>query len=69
MITEDVKCPPKNEWIDRRYFMYTLKDSILVKAGQCLDFALYIQHQPGNESELYRITSNLGPTKKDNEDI
>ncbi len=69
MITEDVKCPPKNEWIDCCTLMYTLKDSILVKAGQCLDFALYIQHRPGNESELYQITSLFWATKKDNEDF
>ncbi len=50
---EDVKCPPVSEWGKNKYFKYTLKESILLKPGQCLDFALYIQHQPGNEYSLY----------------
>ena len=43
-----------SEWGEKKYFKYSLKESILVEPGQCLDFALYIQHQPGNESRLYR---------------
>ena len=53
MITEDVKCPPMSEWGEKKYFKYSLKESILVEPGQCLDFALYIQHQSGNKCELY----------------
>ena len=54
MISEFVKCPPMSEWGEKKYFKYTLKESILVEPGQCLDFALYILHQPGNYSSLYR---------------
>ena len=42
-----------SEWGEKKYLKYTLKESILVEPGQCLDFALYIQHQSGNQCELY----------------
>jgi len=46
VITEEVKCPPTDQWTPKKYFKYVLKekDGILVKAGQCLNFALWILH-------------------------
>ena len=35
VITDEVKCPPANEWTAKKYFKYTLKekDGISIKAG------------------------------------
>ena len=46
VITEEVKCPPADQWTPKKYFKYVIKekDGILVKAGQCLNFALWILH-------------------------
>jgi hypothetical protein len=35
VITEEVKCPPSNQWTPKKYFKYNLKEKngILVKTG------------------------------------
>ncbi len=55
-----------SEWGEKKYFKYSLKESILVEPGQCLDFALYIQHQPGNGYGLYY---SLDCNKEGNDDF
>ena len=44
VITEEVKCPPTNQWTPKKYFKYDLKEEngILLKTGQCLNFAVWI---------------------------